>query len=191
MLPGHHAFKQTLQRCSSAAEGRRPNTASRRKRRPNPVEVKPFSSSSRLLKSSVEDVRPLAKMKRALLDERARRRRHFAATMQPVVFDAFAAVVAQPGETSLATELIPGVSGRRRGSWLEAEAIRKAAELQTAAERLEAEASALAKLRRAATFFGRGECNSSASFRAFERPARDSRLRRRIGFVRGAERTWS
>ena len=46
--------------------------------------------TSGLLDSALDEVQPLRKMKRALADERARRRRHEVAQREPTIFDAFA-----------------------------------------------------------------------------------------------------
>lgn len=179
MLPGHHQFKAMLAQSSAAARAPR-------RRKPTPtlalqsVGTSHAGSSGSPAPSSSPGGRsggggsgvpetdggdadaPLARMKRDLANERARRRRHFAATQQPVIFDAFAERAGSPGKASVDTACIPGVEANR--AWLEE------AEDASAASPEDAEASAVGKIRRAAIFFDRSYASSRESFRAFEAP---------------------
>ncbi|KAH8070790.1 hypothetical protein JL721_4702 [Aureococcus anophagefferens] len=111
---------------------------------------------------------PLTSIKNQLADERARRRRHFAASQQPVIFDRFAARAGSPGKESMASEQIPGVSASR--AWLEDDAGSAGSGDPEAAE-----AAAVAKIKKAAIFFDRSYASSRESFRAaFEAPNLDS-----------------
>ena len=65
--------------------------------------------------SCIDEVQPLRKMKRALADERARRRRHEVAQREPTIFDAFAI---HEGVEDLVIESDP--PGLKTTRWLEA-----------------------------------------------------------------------
>ena len=125
--------------------------------------------TSGLLDSSLDEVQPLRKMKRALADERARRRRHEVAQREPTIFDAFAI---HEGVEDLVIESDP--PGLKTTRWLEApdaKALRQ--------DSNQALARAIQKLEKAAVFFARGSgfdgwsgpkglLKPSAAFVAFE-----------------------
>jgi len=161
----HQTMMRTLER--HALESDQAPTTLRRKKLSKTAFMK--KSCSSLLASSLDEVQPLRRMKRALADERARRRRHEVAQREPCIFDAFA--IAEGVDDLIIEKDPPGLKTTR---WLEPPDAKEAREDLDAAE-----ARALHKMERAAVFFARGsgfdgwsgkggQLQPSAAFVAFE-----------------------